>query len=151
KEMVTIVDPHIKVSESYPVYSSGVESNVFVKQLDYRQPEPTSKIFEGYCWPGLSAWPDFVNSKVREWWGLWFNPDDLNDNFYTWNDMNEPSVFDVPEKTMYRDLMHLGGIEHRDVHNIHGLQVLQWTIVDTATISDWHPSKANVYTASQAN
>lgn len=35
--------------------------------------------------------------------------------------MNEPSVFDETiEKTFPKDLVHYGGIEHRDVHNIYG-------------------------------
>ncbi|KAF4646935.1 hypothetical protein FOZ61_004907, partial [Perkinsus olseni] len=97
KEMVTIVDPHIKVSESYFVYTSGVKKDVFVKQVNYRRHPPRTKIFEADCWPGLSAWPDFISPRVRDWWGLFFKPDGLNDNFYAWNDMNEPSVFNVPE------------------------------------------------------
>ena len=31
---------------------------------------------------------------------------------YTWNDMNEPSVFNGPEVTMAKDKMH-GNVEHR--------------------------------------
>ncbi|KAF4701393.1 hypothetical protein FOZ62_007871 [Perkinsus olseni] len=144
KEMVTIVDPHIKVSESYFVYTSGVKKDVFVKQVNYRRHPPTTKIFEADCWPGLSAWPDFISPRVRDWWGSFFKPDNLNDNFYTWNDMNEPSVFDVPEKTMYRNLVHIGAADSAALST-------EMSITCTATISDGHPSKANVYTASQEN
>lgn len=45
------------------------------------------------------------------------------DNLHTWNDMNEPSVFNGPEVTMHKDAMH-GAWEHRDVHNIYGLYVV---------------------------
>ena len=34
--------------------------------------------------------------------------------------MNEPSVFNGPEMSMQRDLVHYNGFEHRDVHNMYG-------------------------------
>ncbi len=34
--------------------------------------------------------------------------------------MNEPSVFNGPEVTMPKDLLHLGGVEHRHLHNLYG-------------------------------
>lgn len=45
------------------------------------------------------------------------------DNLYTWNDMNEPSVFNGPEITMVKDATH-GPWEHRDVHNLYGFYVV---------------------------
>ena len=33
----------------------------------------------------------------------------------------QPSVFNGPEITMYKDAKHYGGWEHRDVHNIYGM------------------------------
>lgn len=39
---------------------------------------------------------------------------------FIWNDMNEPSVFDGPEKTMPKDAVHYGGVEHRELHNLYG-------------------------------
>lgn len=45
------------------------------------------------------------------------------ENLDTWNDMNEPSVFNGPEVTMHKDAMH-GAWEHRDVHNIYGFYVV---------------------------
>jgi mannosyl-oligosaccharide alpha-1,3-glucosidase len=33
--------------------------------------------------------------------------------------MNEPSVFDGPEGTMFRNNIHHGGVEHRSVHNMY--------------------------------
>ena len=43
-------------------------------------------------------------------------------NLYTWNDMNEPSVFNGPEVTMPKDCKSLAGVEHRDWHNLYGMQ-----------------------------
>uniref|UniRef100_A0A8B9H008 Glucosidase II alpha subunit n=1 Tax=Astyanax mexicanus TaxID=7994 RepID=A0A8B9H008_ASTMX len=48
------------------------------------------------------------------------------ENLFTWNDMNEPSVFNGPEVTMHKDAMH-GNWEHRDVHNIYGIYVQRAT------------------------
>ncbi|KAH8053123.1 alpha-1,3-glucosidase [Aureococcus anophagefferens] len=42
-------------------------------------------------------------------------------NLYTWNDMNEPSVFNGPEVTMAKTLVNLGGVEHREWHNLYGM------------------------------
>lgn len=42
-------------------------------------------------------------------------------DLFTWNDMNEPSVFNGPEITMHKDAVHYGNWEHRDVHNIYGM------------------------------
>ena len=38
--------------------------------------------------------------------------------------MNEPSVFNGPEVTMPKDCQHIGGVEHRDVHNMYGMMVV---------------------------
>lgn len=45
------------------------------------------------------------------------------ENLFTWNDMNEPSVFNGPEVTMHKDATH-GAWEHRDVHNLYGFYVV---------------------------
>ncbi|EER11093.1 Neutral alpha-glucosidase AB precursor, putative [Perkinsus marinus ATCC 50983] len=113
REMVTIVDPHIKQDTTYFVYSEGLAQDVFVK----KRPD---EVYSGHCWPGTSVYPDFTNSSVRQWWASYFKADGVNAGFYTWNDMNEPSVFNGPEVSMDRDLIHGGDIEHRDVHNIYG-------------------------------
>ena len=45
-------------------------------------------------------------------------------SLYTWNDMNEPSVFNGPETTMQKDNLHLGGtVEHRDIHNMYAISL----------------------------
>lgn len=53
-------------------------------------------------------------------------PQGSMENLYTWNDMNEPSVFNGPEVTMHKDAVH-GSWEHRDVHNLYGLYVVSGT------------------------
>lgn len=80
--------------------------------------------FEGDCWPGASHWIDFTDPDARAFYGRHymlnvfpFNAVDTG----LWNDMNEPAVFNDYEKTIYRDAIHHGGIEHRAVHNLYGL------------------------------
>ena len=67
---------------------------------------------------------------MRQWWADKFNYDQYtgtNEHVFTWNDMNEPSVFNGPEITMHKDVIHDGGWEHRDVHNLYGFYVQQAT------------------------
>lgn len=62
---------------------------------------------------------------MRAWWASMFAYDQYEgsmENLYTWNDMNEPSVFNGPEVTMHKDAVH-GAWEHRDLHNIYGFYV----------------------------
>ena len=80
-----------------------------------------------WWWPGTSTWLDFVSPQVREFWASKFLLSDYQgstDDLYTWNDMNEPSVFNGPEVTMHKDCIHYGGWEHRDVHNVYGMYVV---------------------------
>ena len=42
-------------------------------------------------------------------------------DLYTWNDMNEPSVFNGPEVSMPKDCLSLSGLEHREWHNLYGI------------------------------
>lgn len=56
--------------------------------------------FDGWCWPGQSSYLDFTDSGVRDWWASRFALDKYEGStldLYTWNDMNEPSVFNGPE------------------------------------------------------
>lgn len=119
RKMVTIVDPHIKIDNNYPVYKSIKDTGLMVKNKDGRD-------FEGWCWPGNSGYPDFTNPAMRELWAKHFSYDKYigsTQNLFTWNDMNEPSVFNGPEVTMHKDAKHMDDWEHRHVHNLYGLYV----------------------------
>ena len=41
-------------------------------------------------------------------------------DLFTWNDMNEPSVFNGPEVTMQKDTKSIDGQESREWHNLYG-------------------------------
>ena len=120
RRLVTIVDPHTKKDENFYIYSQAVEKKMFVLKEDGKS------TYEGWCWPGASMYLDFSNPEVRYWWSTQFQFDKYigtNEMTFVWNDMNEPSVFNGPEMTMYKDLIHYGKIEHRDLHNLWGLWV----------------------------
>lgn len=83
---VVIVDPAVKLDEKYPVYNDGKTKDLYVKNSDGTD-------FVGQVWAGKSVFPDFVNSKTREWFGEQYKSyiTDGIDGF--WNDMNEPANF----------------------------------------------------------
>ncbi|XP_068779724.1 neutral alpha-glucosidase AB isoform X3 [Struthio camelus] len=119
RKMVSIVDPHIKVDSGYRVHNELRARGFYVKTKD-------GSDYEGWCWPGSAAYPDFTDPAVRAWWAGMFAYEQYEgsaENLFTWNDMNEPSVFSGPEVTMHKDAVHRGGWEHRDVHNLYGFYV----------------------------
>jgi len=117
RKLVVIIDPHIKVEPGYPVYDQMIANNYAVMNAD-------GTPYEANCWPGLSVWADFTNPEVRDWYGSFYqfeNFPDTTEIVYIWNDMNEPAVFDVDEKTMPDNARHFNNWEHKDVHNMYGL------------------------------
>nr|XP_039248310.1 neutral alpha-glucosidase AB-like isoform X1 [Styela clava] len=123
RKMVTIIDPHIKVDSGYHIYSQAQSKDLFVKNAHGSE-------FQGWCWPGNSAYLDFTRADVRAWWASQFTSEfykGSTPHLFTWNDMNEPSVFNGPEITMFKDNIHHGGWEHRHVHNLYGMYLQRAT------------------------
>ncbi|KAI2497407.1 glycosyl hydrolase [Fragilaria crotonensis] len=88
----------------------------------YIKDKDGKKDFDGWCWPGSSSYLDFTADKVRSWWADQFAYDRYQGStpsLFTWNDMNEPSVFNGPEVSMQKDLLNLNGEEHREWHNLY--------------------------------
>lgn len=84
-KLVTIVDPHVKKETGYPIYDQLLQRNFFIRNR-------AGNVFEGWCWPGTSSYPDFTDPLVRAWWGDQFayeNYGGTTKDVYTWNDMNE--------------------------------------------------------------
>ncbi|MEA4885029.1 MAG: glycoside hydrolase family 31 protein [Clostridia bacterium] len=114
--VVTIVDPGVKVDPKSKVYREGKSRGCYVKRPDGTE-------FHGAVWPGVVAFPDFARADVREWWA---------GNHATlfgagvrgiWNDMNEPACFDTESKTMDLDALHGepgSEVAHCHVHNAYG-------------------------------
>ena len=132
-KVVTIIDPGIKDDPGYRVYDTGFKEDIFVKK-------PDGDFFTGTVWPGNCVFPDFFSKKAREWWGSQYKYllDSGVDGF--WNDMNEPSVFNSPNKTFDPDVIHridegenVEGVAqsvtetHAAVHNAYGMQMVRGT------------------------
>jgi alpha-glucosidase len=118
--VVSIVDPGVKDDAKFGVLKRGLALSAFVKGPDGK------KDFLGKVWPGRSRFPDFLNARVRQWWGR--EQSQLLDLGVAgfWNDMNEPAVFDQPARTLPEDCVHrddLGPISHAQAHNLYGMQM----------------------------
>lgn len=121
--VVTILDPGVKVDPDYWVYRQGIAGNDFVKM-------PNGKVYEGAVWPGMSAFPDFTSPKVRQWWGGLYRGLVADGVAGFWNDMNEPSIFNVPSKTMPLDaIFYDHGLKspHAKIHNVYGMLMSEAT------------------------
>ena len=72
---------------------------------------PDGTVYEGAVWPSqagthpMSVFPDFSDPAAREWWGNLYKS--LLDVGVAgiWNDMDEPSVFNMPNGTMPSDVV----------------------------------------------
>lgn len=84
--LIPIIDAGVKIEDGYGVYEEGVEKGYFCKKKD-------GSNFVAAVWPGKVHFPDFLNSKARDWFGnqYKFLLDMGIDGF--WNDMNEPAIF----------------------------------------------------------
>jgi alpha-glucosidase len=121
--VAVIVDPGIKADTTYHAFQSGTTNDVFVKY-------PNGKPFIGKVWPGECAFPDFTSASARTWWGNNFSALIQAGVRGWWNDMNEPSVFDVPTKTIDLDVVHHDNgrtSSHAKSHNIYGMQMTRAT------------------------
>lgn len=88
RQLVAIIDPHVKRTNDLYVYTEGKELDVLYKDADGNE-------FDGWCWTGSSAWVDFFNPKASSWWiGLYkfAKFKGSTRNLFVWNDMNGASA-----------------------------------------------------------
>ena len=122
-KIAVIVDPGIKVDSLYHAYRSGLSGDHFLKY-------PDGKTYIGKVWPGECAFPDFSKAATRAWWGKNFEVLTEAGVRGFWNDMNEPSVFDVTSKTVELNVIHDdNGLKtpHTKNHNTYGLLMTRST------------------------
>ncbi len=123
--VVAITDLHIArlPDHNYLPYDSGIAGDHFVKN-------PDSSIYTGVVWPGPSVFPDFTRQQTRAWWGtLYRDFHNLGIEGF-WNDMNEPSIFDSPTRTMPLDVLHridepgftTRTATHAEIHDVYGME-----------------------------
>jgi len=123
RQLVTIIDPHIKRDDGFSLHTDATAGGHYVKNADGGD-------FDGWCWAGASSYIDYLAPAAREFWASRFCPakyPHFGPTLHTWVDMNEPSVFNGPEGTMPKHAVHAGGWEHRDVHNVYGIQSMAAT------------------------
>ncbi len=117
--IIAIVDPYVKVDPDFWIYQDGVKNGYFLKK-------PDGTLFTGRGWPGASAFPDFSNAKVREWWGSLYK-EQLEQGIAGFlTDMNEPtSLVDHGRiQTIDLDVIHntdFGPRTHAEIHNVYGM------------------------------
>lgn len=121
---IVIIDPGIKIDKEYSVYKEALEKDYFCKRAD-------GPYMKGKVWPGECNFPDYTNPEVREWWAGLFKEliSDIGVKG-VWNDMNEPAVMEVPNKTFPMDVRHNydgNPCSHRKAHNIYGMQMARAT------------------------
>jgi alpha-glucosidase len=117
-KLVLITDLHLHHLPGYPSYDEGMQHGYFVTN-------PDGSVYVGKVWPGDSVFPDFTRAEVRRWFGGLYADFVRMGVRGFWDDMNEPSVFRYPEKTMPLDTVHsVEGrkTDHREVHNILGME-----------------------------
>jgi len=121
---VAIIDPGIKIDKEYSVFKEALEKDYFCKRAD-------GPHMKGKVWPGECYFPDFTNPEAREWWSSLFKEiiGDIGVKG-VWNDMNEPAVMEVPNKTFPDDVRHDyegNPCSHRKAHNVYGMQMARAT------------------------
>ncbi len=124
-KLVVITDLHIakQPGVGYAPYDSGTAGDHFLKN-------PDGTVYSGKVWPGPSVFPDFTQAQTRQWWGTLYRQFVADGVAGFWNDMNEPSVFDVPNKTMPDDVQHRidepgfrrRTAAHLEMHNVYGME-----------------------------
>ena len=122
--LVLITDLHVADVEdgSYAPYTSGKAAGIFLKK-------PDGGDYVGKVWPGPAVFPDFSRPKARDWWGTQYADFVKMGVSGFWNDMNEPSIFEVRSKTMPLDTVHrieepgftARNATHAEMHNVYGM------------------------------
>ena len=120
---VWMIDPAPGKIEDDPTYASGAAGDHFVLGSDG---EP----YVGSVWAGPSCFPDFTRPETRRWWAGLYAPFLDRGVDGVWNDMNEPSVFDEPAKTIPETCWHRGGGDlpagpHAKYHNVYGMLMVR--------------------------
>jgi len=110
--LVAIVDPHISTEKEYHVIKESSENGFLLKS----KPTQSSADYVAKCWAPECSWIDFFNPKACEFWTKCLQYDmefsKGKENMYIWEDMNEPSVFDVTDTTAPKGLGYLFYIVH---------------------------------------
>jgi alpha-glucosidase len=136
---VWMIDPGIAADKAnfkdgkYDIYETGTARDVWVKKAD-------GTTYRGEVWPGWCVFPDYTRKETREWWAGLYKDWMATGIDGVWNDMNEPAVFNTPDKskTMPEDNKHRPDAgfaapngdnpqEHARWHNVYGMLMVKAT------------------------
>ncbi|UDQ98031.1 TIM-barrel domain-containing protein [Lentisphaerota bacterium WC36G] len=118
--VINMIDPGLAKNKNFDVYKDGTKKNIWIKDKDDND-------YVGKVWPGKCVFPDFTMPKARIWWRDQLSSFMLQYGFdAVWNDMNEPAVFNGPDKSMPITNKHRGGGKlpagpHTKYHNVYGM------------------------------
>lgn len=137
---VWMIDPGIAADKAnypngkYAVHETGDAADVWVKAADGKT------TYRGEVWPGWCNFPDFTRAETRTWWAGLYKDWMATGIDGVWNDMNEPAVFNTPDKskTMPEDNKHRpdkefasatgeNPAEHARWHNVYGMLMVKAT------------------------
>jgi alpha-glucosidase len=122
---VAIVDPALPVDRAYGPTAEALAQGHFVLNA-------SGKPVRGRVWPGMCHFPDFTRGETRAWWAGLVERFARRGLDGLWCDMNEPSVFRVPTKTLPENARHAGDdvlppADHARYHNLYGQLMAQAT------------------------
>lgn len=115
---VAIVDPALPVDPGYAPTAEALAQGHFVR-------DSAGEPIRARVWPGVCHFPDFTSRAVRAWWASWIERFARRGLDGIWTDMNEPSVFRAPTKTLPESARHAGDElmppgDHARYHNLYG-------------------------------
>ncbi|MGL4952218.1 MAG: TIM-barrel domain-containing protein, partial [Culicoidibacterales bacterium] len=131
-KVVTIIDPAIKKERDYFAFEEGVANQYFATDKD-------GLVYINQVWPGDSAFPDFSNPAVRQWWGNHLAGHLESGLAGIWNDMNEPASFqgEFPQDVRFSN--NGRPTTHAEIHNVYGHLMCQATYEGIKTATQKRP------------
>lgn len=120
---VWMINPGVKDEPGYFVYDSGTAGNHWVTDAN-------GVPWTGEVWPGPVKFPDYTRPETRAWWADLYGDYMAQGIDGVWNDMNEPTSFVGPNRTLPLDAIHRGGGEllegpHARYHNVYGMLMVK--------------------------
>ncbi len=126
--LVTIVDPGVKLEKKYPIYQQGKKEDLFCKTSNKQD-------YIGFVWPGKTVFPDFSLEKTQHWWASKIASFIKPGVAGIWIDMNDPSTGNSERDDM---LFQNGSAEHQHYHNQYGTMMAKATKMG---LEKAHPGK----------
>lgn len=130
---VCIVDPGVKIDETYPIYNRIMDSKTYLTNED-------GSPFVGRVWAGESIFPDFGDEATRALWSdmqkEWLDGHPFDG---VWNDMNEFSNFNGGNAASIKAVTKRGPIKNE--WNLYGYNMAK---ASRKGMDKWKPDQRTV-------